>query len=177
MGHGLQRVRHNRRLLIVSWVPRRSNQSILKEIKLEHPVEKTLMLGKIEGKRRSEPQRMRWLDRFFDSMDMNLSKLQEIVKDRGAWHAIVHGAAKNQTWLSDWRQQFVFYLMLNPLDTEESLFPEQPNPYQYHNLYFCSTVYFWNLQMTSDSHSTFRIQNLSSCLLIFYSNIFICLGQ
>jgi len=80
----LQRVRHNRRLLRVPWAARRSNQSILKEINFEYSMQKTLMLGKIEGKRRSEQQRMRWLDRFTDSMDMNMSKLQDIVKDRGA---------------------------------------------------------------------------------------------
>ena len=62
---------------------------------------KTLMLGKVEGKRRNGWQRMRWLDSLTDSKDMNLSKLREIVEDRGAWQATVHGVTKSQTWLSD----------------------------------------------------------------------------
>ena len=64
-------------------------------------LEKILKLGKIEGRRRRGQQRMRWLDSITDSLEMNLSKLQEIAQDRGTWHAAVHGVAKNQTQLSD----------------------------------------------------------------------------
>ena len=105
----------------VPWTARRSNQSILKEIhpgysleglmmKLQYfghlmqrvdSLEKTLMLGKTEGKRRRGQQRMRWLDSITDSMDMNLSKLQEIVTDREAWHAIILGVTTSWTQLSD----------------------------------------------------------------------------
>ena len=141
-----------RKLLGVCWTTRRSNQSILKKINPEYSLEglmlklgyfghlmqragsleKTLMLGKIEGRRRRGRQKMRWFEGITDSMDMNMSKLQEIVENRGAWRAVVPGVTKSWTWLSSWTATKACLLVVisgKRIPPEETLLLVEVSPY------------------------------------------------
>ena len=155
-----------RRLLRVPWTAKRSNQSILKEISPEYlleglmlklklryfghlmwrtdSLEKTLMLGRMEGQRRRGWQRMRWLDGLTDLMDMSLIKLWELAMDREAWRAAVHGVSKSQTWLSDWTELLYNIVMVFTIHQHESatvILVSAPNPEPPISLLKCEYVH------------------------------------